>query len=77
MCKLHTHVIHTFGKFCPYAPAPGMIGNIRLYGNTKHCFVDALPYALHRFHGKGVGRDPRTRLGDPVPSSADLHTEEF
>lgn len=24
---------------------------------------------------KGWGRDPRTRTGDPVPSSANLHTE--
>ena len=26
---------------------------------------------------KGWGRDPRTRTGDPVPPSADLHTEEI
>ena len=58
LCSLHTHAIHTFENFCPHAPAPGTIGNIRLYGNTKHCFVDSLPYALHRFHVKGVGEGP-------------------
>lgn len=26
---------------------------------------------------KERGRDPRTHVGDPVPSSANLHTEEI